>query len=125
VLVAVGGLISGSALLGYQHAYSYEYLFAVSVLFGLGGGIAMPALMAIGVSEGHRTGSMGTVIALLTMAHSIGMFLGSLGAGLMMDLFHLRVAFFASGLMMFAGVAVFLICSWGIDTADRDNLQRS
>jgi MFS transporter, DHA1 family, multidrug resistance protein len=119
-MVVIGGLISGIALLGYQHAYSYEYLFAVSVLFGIGGGIAMPALMAMAVNEGHRTGSMGSVIAFLTMAHSIGMFLGSLGAGAMMDWFHLRVAFLASGLLMFTGVTLFVMCSWGIDTANRD-----
>jgi MFS family permease len=112
-MVALGGVLAGIALLAYQHAHSYEYLFAVSVLFGLGGGISMPALMALAVSKGQRTGAMGSVIALLTMAHSIGMFVGSLGAGLLMDWFQLRFAFLACGLVMFGGIAVFIGCARG------------
>jgi MFS transporter, DHA1 family, multidrug resistance protein len=119
IMVAAGGLVAGTALMAYQQAYSYEYLVTVSVLFGVGGGVAMPALMAMAVNEGHRTESMGSVIALLTMAHSIGMFLGSLGAGLMMDWFHLRLAFLASGLLMYTGTAVFLMCTWGKNVGHR------
>jgi len=118
-MVSIGGVVSGIALLAYQNAYSYEFLFGVSVLFGLGGGVSMPALMAMAVAKGQRAESMGSIIALLTMAHSIGMFLGSLGAGLMMDWFHLRFAFFASGLLMFGGVAVFISCTWRTPAVDR------
>lgn len=112
LMVALGGVLAGIALLAYQHADSYEYMFAVSVVFGLGGGVSMPALMALAVDKGQRTGAMGSVIALLTMAHSIGMFVGSLGAGLLMDWFQLRLAFLASGLMMFGGIIVFVGCAW-------------
>jgi DHA1 family multidrug resistance protein-like MFS transporter len=106
-MVTVGGLLAGVALLAYQQAYSFEYLFGVSILFGLGGGTAMPALMALSVIKGQKTESMGSVIALLTMAHSMGMLIGSVGAGLLMDWFQLRYAFLASALIMFLGVAVF------------------
>jgi MFS transporter, DHA1 family, multidrug resistance protein len=90
----------------------------VSTLFGLGGGIAMPALMAMAVIKGKQTESMGSVIALLTMGHSIGMLVGALGAGLMMDWLDLRGAFFLGALLMFAGVAVFFVCRK--DGADAD-----
>ena len=113
VMVAVGGVLAGVAMLAYQHAYSYEYLFGVSVLFGLGGGTAMPALMAMAVIKGQNTASMGSVIALLTMAHSMGMLIGSVGAGLLMDWFQLRYAFSAGAMLMFAGVIAFVICAVG------------
>lgn len=109
-MVMAGGLLAGVAMLAYQRAYSFEYLFAVSTLFGLGGGTAMPAMMAMAVTKGQQTESMGSVISLLTMAHSIGMLIGALGAGLMMDWFDLRGAFFLGALLMFAGVAVFALC---------------
>ena len=113
LMVAIGGVLAGTAMLAYQRAYSYEYLFMISVLFGLGGGTAMPALMAMAVIKGQQTESMGSVIALLTMAHSMGMLIGSVGAGLLMDWFQLRYAFFVGGVLMFAGVIVFVICTVG------------
>ncbi|KJS33031.1 MAG: MFS transporter [Desulfatitalea sp. BRH_c12] len=119
IMVAFGGVLAGIALLAYQYVHSFEYLFAISVLFGLGGGTAMPALMAIAVIKGQRTESMGSVISLMTMAHSMGMFVGSIGAGLMMDWFDLRFAFVASGLLMFGGIAVFLLCAVGQKTEGR------
>ncbi len=45
---------------------------------GIGGGIAMPALMAIAVVKGSETDSMGSVMAILTLAHALGMLCGSL-----------------------------------------------
>lgn len=112
-MVIIGGLLAALAMLAYQQAYSFGYLFAVSTLFGLGGGIAMPALMAIAVTKGQQTESMGSVIALLTMAHSLGMLIGALGAGLMMDWFDLRGAFFLGALLMFAGTALFILYARG------------
>jgi len=117
-MVVVGGLLAGAAMLLYQHAYSYEYLFVVSVLFGIGGGTAMPALMAMAVSKGQKVAAMGSVISLLTMAHSIGMFVGSVGAGLLMDWFQLRYAFLVGAILMFCGTVVFMFCALGRPVAD-------
>ncbi len=110
-MVVVGGLVAVVALLAYQRAYSFEYLFVVSVLFGLGGGTAMPALMAMAVIKGQQTESMGSVIALLTMAHSLGMLAGSLLGGLMMDWFEFRIAFVLGGVGLLLGIVIFVICT--------------
>jgi predicted MFS family arabinose efflux permease len=77
------------------------------VAFGLGGGIAMPALMAVAVLKGHQTESMGTVMAVLTVAHSLGMLIGALLAGMMMDWFHLRHAFTMGFWFLLAGLGAF------------------
>jgi predicted MFS family arabinose efflux permease len=70
----------------------------------------MPALMALAVFKGNQTEAMGSVMALLTVAHSLGMLIGSLSAGLMMDFFQLNLAFpFGAVLMILAiGIFVFL-----------------
>lgn len=112
-MVVTGGLLAAVAMMAYQRAFSFEYLVLVSALFGLGGGTAMPALMAMAVTKGQQTESMGSVIALLTMAHSLGMLVGSVGAGMMMDWFDLRVAFFLGALLLFAGVGTFVFCTRG------------
>jgi MFS family permease len=84
-------------------------LFVASLVFGIGGGISMPAVMAIAVIKGNETDSMGSVMALLTVAHSLGMLAGSLLAGLMMDAFSLRYAFPFGGILMGAQILYLLM----------------
>jgi len=112
VMVTIGGLIVGYAMLAFERSTGFGGLFCASVLFGLGGGIAMPAHMAITVIKGDRAASMGSVMALMTMAHSMGMLVGALLAGIMMDLFQLRLAFSSGSVIMVAGVGLFLACTY-------------
>lgn len=110
-MVFVGGLLTGLAVLSFTLARGFFDLFMANVLFGLGGGISMPALMALAVLKGNHTGAMGAVMALLTMAHSLGMLIGSLLGGAMMDIFSLRLAFSIGSLIMFAATLLFQVCS--------------
>ena len=66
-MVIIGGLIvsSGIFLLGW--ADGFRGMFIANVLFGLGGGISMPAVMALAVEEGNKKDAMGSVMALLTL----------------------------------------------------------
>jgi predicted MFS family arabinose efflux permease len=51
---------------------------------------------------------MGSVMAILTLAHALGMLCGSLLGGLMMDVFQLRAAFPLGAAVMAVTVAVFV-----------------
>jgi len=84
-----------------------------SGLFGLGGGIAMPALMGMAVNKGARAGAMGSVMALLTLGHSLGMMTGALMAGLLMDQLQLKWAFPFGAAVMLIGVGGFWFLSGG------------
>jgi len=106
-MVIYGGLLVSGAVLFYVWADSVSKMVLASAMFGLGGGICMPALMATAVLIGEKTGAMGSVMALLTVAHSVGMLAGSMLAGLMMDLFRLRAAFPLGTALMFAGIVAF------------------
>ena len=110
IMVVAGGILAGIAVFSYQLAGSHAQLFVGSILFGLGGGTAMPAVMAVAVLKGHQSEAMGSVMAVLTVAHSLGMLLGALLAGLMMDWFNLRHAFGLGAGWMMLGLTVFLIC---------------
>lgn len=111
MMVAAGGLIVACAICTFQWTGGFWDLFASNVLFGFGGGIAMPSLMAMAVVKGGQTKSMGSVISLLTMAHSAGMLLGSVLAGITMDFWGLRLAFPLGALLMGGGIFVFLACT--------------
>jgi MFS family permease len=113
-MVGVGGGLAGLSIFCFQWADTHQFLLIDSIAFGLGGGIAMPALMAVAVLKGHQTRSMGSVMALLTVGHSLGMLAGAVFAGIMMDWFDLRIAFRFGGLILFAAVAVFYLCVAGV-----------
>ena len=109
LMVLIGGMIVGYSLLSYGGASSYRELVRATIFFGIGGGISMPALMALAVFKGNKTGAMGSVMALLTAAHSLGMLAGSLLAGLMMDFFQLRQAFQSGAAVMLLALGLFTV----------------
>ncbi len=110
-MVIVGGLITGCAIFSFEWADGFRDLFLSNFLFGVGGGIAMPALMAMAVLKGNKTKAMGTVMGIIAMAHSMGMLTGSLLAGLIMHAFQLRWAFSLGSLIMMLGVGLFFVCT--------------
>jgi len=107
-MVIIGGVITAYSVYSYQHANGFSDLIVASIIFGFGGGISMPALMAIAVLKGNRMGAMGSIMALLTMGHSLGMLAGSFLAGLMMDIFQLRQAFSLGAIIMAIGLGSFI-----------------
>ena len=108
-MVIAGGLMVACAVFSFEWVQGFWGLVWASIFFGIGGGIAMPALMAIAVVKGSETDSMGSVMAILTLAHSLGMLCGSLIGGLMMDVFQLRAAFPLGATIMALTVAVFFV----------------
>lgn len=112
-MAVTGGSLAAVALLSYVWAHSFGHLLVSGIAFGLGGGIAMPAVMAVAVQKGHDADAMGSVMGLLTVAHSLGMLFGALLAGLMMDWYNLRGAFSLGALVMAAGLAAFCVAVSG------------
>ena len=112
MMVVTGGVIISYAIFSFQWANSFNDLVIASVLFGFGGGVSMPALMALSVLKGNTSQAMGSVMGLLAMAHSLGMLTGSLLAGVMMDLFQLRQAFPSGGAIMIICVGLFIVLTY-------------
>lgn len=107
ILAICGGLTVALAVYSFRWAGSFWELFMANVLFGLGGGVAMPSLMALAVVAGAETEAMGSVMGVLTLAHSLGMMSGALIAGVVMDLSALENAFTWGALIMVLGVLMF------------------
>jgi MFS family permease len=109
LMVVAGGLIVSYAILSFEWAGQITDLVRATVFFGLGGGISMPALMAMAVLKGSTTNAMGSIMALMTVAHSLGMLIGALLAGLMMDFFQLQWAFPLGAGVMLTCTVLFLV----------------
>ena len=108
LMVVAGGLLVSYAVLSFRWAADINDLVRASVIFGLGGGIAMPALMAMAILKGSNTNAMGSVMALMTVAHSLGMLSGALLGGMMMDFFQLRWAFPLGAFIMMICIGFFM-----------------
>ncbi len=106
-MVMAGGVVVALSMVMMGRAGGFYDLFAASMIFGVGGGISMPAVMALAVVRGNRSKAMGTVMAMITIGHSMGMLTGSVFAGIIMDLAGLEMAFFLGGVLMITGVVQF------------------
>jgi DHA1 family multidrug resistance protein-like MFS transporter len=106
--ITAGGLITLLALLMFAFARDKWMLYAASVIIGIGGGISIPSVMAMTVVLGRNQKSMGSIMSIMVMAHSLGMIFGPIIAGLMMDIIDIRVAFGASAVIILAGTLITL-----------------
>ena len=111
LMVVVGGLIVGYAIGSFGWTVQFQDLVIASILFGLGGGISMPPLMAMAVLRGGQVNAMGSVMALMTVAHSLGMLCGALLGGLMMDFYQLSWAFPLGAVIMIICTGLFLMAT--------------
>jgi DHA1 family multidrug resistance protein-like MFS transporter len=68
--------------------------------------------MALAVLKGNSSDAMGSVMGLLAMAHSMGMLMGSLVAGLMMDVSRLRNAFPSGAVLMVVCLGLFIVLAY-------------
>ncbi len=114
-MIIGGFLLVAYASCSFAWADGFYDILMADILFGIGGGIAMPPLMAISVIKGQETGSMGSVMGLLTTGHSMGMLIGPIIAGITMDFFELHYAFPMGSVVMMAGVLVFVYCMYEKD----------
>lgn len=110
MMILVGGILSSvGMMLPFFASSFYDLLMAVSI-FGLGGGISMPAIMAYAVLKGNERKAMGSVMAVMTVAHSLGMLTGAMVAGLAMDFLSLGLSFPCGTFFMAVATLVF----WGL-----------
>jgi multidrug resistance protein len=112
IMVVIGGMIVGYAILSFTWVENFSDMGLAAIIFGIGGGVSMPALMAMAALKGNTSGSMGSVMALMNVAHSLGMLTGALIGGLMMDVYKLQWAFPTGAFIMIICSGVFLISTY-------------
>jgi MFS family permease len=108
VLVCIGGGMAAVAHILIPMTGSFGQLFCVNVLWGVAGGVSMPAVSALAVEEGKRVGEMGRLMSMFMMFHSIGMIIGPLLAGILAQVFTISFIFIAGAIIGVAGVIGFV-----------------
>ena len=106
-LTLFGGFLALCAMLCLNHANSFAQLMVINGVLGLAGGVSLPAIMAIGVIKGRQSGSMGSIMGLLTLGHSFGMLAGPLLGGLLLDFFNFGTIFLTGAVVMALGTIMF------------------
>lgn len=105
--VVVGGLGFALCIALLSATRDFTELLAVNLLFGIFGGLTIPALMGILVEEGKHLGGMGTVMGVTVMVHSLGMFLGPIMGGMVAEGWGVVGAFTSGAAIGAAGTAGF------------------
>ena len=96
-LVVSGSVINLIFLALIPSANNFWQLLGLCALGGFGGAVSMPAASALTVEEGRKFG-MGSTIAIFAMAMSIGMTVGPLVGGVIVDFLNIdSVFYFAAG----------------------------
>jgi MFS family permease len=110
ILIIAGGLLGATSIYYLNMASTLEELLLTNGLLGVAGGVSFPAIMALGVIDGRRTGAMGSIMGLLAMSHSLGMLAGPLLGGLLLDYFSSDAVFVIFGpLTLIGGTLLFMI----------------
>jgi len=107
IMVVSGGVIVAFSIFSMELAYNFWGLFFINCLFGIGGGISMPAVTASAVIQGKKMHVMGAVMAFMTMAHSLGMMSGALLAGIVMEFHRLQTSFYIGGWIIIVSLIIF------------------
>ncbi len=106
-LVVVGGLINLTFLALIPFAHSFWQLLGICAFGGLGGAVSLPAASALTVEEGRRFG-MGSTMAVFAMAFSLGMAIGPLLSGVIVDLANINSVFYFGAGMGLIGTSLFI-----------------
>jgi predicted MFS family arabinose efflux permease len=110
-MVTAGGILGVASVFYLNTASSFGEFILANGLLGLAGGISVPAIMALGVIGGRNSDAMGGMMGFLALSHSVGMFLGPLLGGLLIDLFSFEAVFSLGAAIIGAGTIVFLFFS--------------
>jgi MFS family permease len=97
MLITAGNLITAASLLLTPFATSLTHLIILGILMGIGSGMAFPAAGALATELGRDHG-MGNLMGFFNLSMSLGMIIGPIVSGKIMDLFGESVVFVFGGL---------------------------
>jgi len=107
VMVVTGSLITVIFLALIPFTHSFWQLLGLCCLHSIGGAISMPASSALTVGEGRKFG-MGSTMAVVMMAMSIGMVIGPVVGGAIVDLTNLNTVFYFGAGIVVVGACLFI-----------------
>ncbi|MFQ5380147.1 MAG: MFS transporter [Dehalococcoidia bacterium] len=119
LVVSVGFAITATMLFLLGLANSLVMVIVLLALMGVGQAVSWVTSSALQVVAGRRVG-MGTVLGLGSGSGGIGILIGSVVGGLIVDISDIRAAFFFGGIVMALGLPLFLALTHGVPTRDEE-----
>lgn len=104
LMILIGGWINAAALLLIPAGHSMFAFILISVMIGIGGGVAFPSAGAVATDLGRRFG-MGSIMGFFNMAMSLGMVAGPILSGWILDFFGITYVFVFVGIVEAIGTA--------------------
>ena len=96
VLLRIGCLVVSAVMCLVPLATHFWALLVLFIILGMGEAMIWPVLGALAAEEGRRYGQ-GTMMGVFSLAMSVGVFIGAMVAGSLMDLLGLSWSFFLIG----------------------------
>jgi MFS family permease len=109
-MVIAGSLVSYAVMATIPFAANLRQLVVLFFIRALGTAISMPGSAGLYVGIGRKQG-MGSTIALMGMATSLGLALGPILSGLVAEFTEIRSVFFFAAGMGFIGLVLFAVLS--------------
>ncbi len=106
-LVVIGSLVDVVILCSIPFLESFSQLVILCAISGTGKAISMPAASGLTVAEGRKYG-MGSAIGVFTLGMSLGMAIGPIASGAIMDQIGINWVFFVAAGVALLGTGVFL-----------------
>jgi MFS family permease len=106
-LVVIGSLTNLAYLALIPLGSNFWQLLAICIFGGLGGAVSMPAASALTVEEGRKFG-MGSTMAVLAVAFSIGMAIGAMLGGVIADFASIDLVFYFGAATALVGTGLFI-----------------
>ncbi len=119
LLVSIGFAVTATMLFLLGLANSLTVVILLLALMGAGQAISWVTSSALQVVAGRRVG-MGTVLGLGSGSSGVGILIGSVIGGLIVDVSNIRGAFFFGGIVMAMGLPLFLAITRGVSTRDEE-----
>jgi MFS family permease len=112
-LIIAGSFIYALFLLFIPFSKNFLELLILNLSVGMGNALSTPASMSAAAEVGRDCG-MGTTMGRIDMAMGMGMIVGPLISGVILDSFGIKEVFYAVGMINLFGTALlFLICKKG------------
>ena len=118
-LASAGLLVSGAALIALGIPLTYGTALALLFVLGIGQALTQVTASAMQVVAGRRMG-MGTVIGIGASGSGIGIVIGAVAGGVLVDLFNLSAPFYAGGLTLCAAILVIVLLLRGVPTSEAE-----
>ncbi|KJS33753.1 MAG: hypothetical protein VR64_00240 [Desulfatitalea sp. BRH_c12] len=109
-LIGLGGCVIAIGMLLLSNVDHVRDFYMASILLGIGGGIALPPVMATTVLIGLDKSAMGAAMSLIATADSLGMMIGPILGGVAMDTLSREAAFRGGSVLMTAVTVLLVVC---------------